>query len=75
MSAGVARDDAPGRPARILCNPGAHRGFRRRPAGSPAAKILVVDDEEAIRDSLDLVLRFEHHDDVWIPVFEPAEGA
>jgi DNA-binding NtrC family response regulator len=25
-------------------------------------KILVVDDEEAIRDSLDLVLRFEHHD-------------
>ena len=25
-------------------------------------KILVVDDEEAIRDSLDLVLRFEHHE-------------
>ncbi len=25
-------------------------------------RILVVDDEEAIRDSLDLVLRFEHHD-------------
>ena len=24
-------------------------------------KILVVDDEEAIRDSLDVVLRFEHH--------------
>lgn len=25
-------------------------------------RILVVDDEEAIRDSLDLVLRFEHHE-------------
>ena len=25
-------------------------------------RILVVDDEEAIRESLDLVLRFEHHD-------------
>jgi DNA-binding NtrC family response regulator len=25
-------------------------------------RILVVDDEEAIRDSLDVVLRFEHHD-------------
>ena len=25
-------------------------------------KILVIDDEEAIRDSLDLVLRFEHHE-------------
>ena len=27
-------------------------------------KILVVDDEEAIRDSLDLVLRFEHHETI-----------
>jgi len=25
-------------------------------------KILVIDDDEAIRDSLELVLRFEHHD-------------
>ena len=32
------------------------------PRRSPHVKILVVDDEEAIRDSLDLVLRFEHHE-------------
>ncbi|MDJ0973092.1 MAG: sigma-54 dependent transcriptional regulator [Planctomycetota bacterium] len=30
-------------------------------------KILVIDDDEAIRESLDLVLRFEHHDVLLAP--------
>ena len=44
-------------------------------------KILVIDDEEAIRESLDMVLRFEHHDvllaengDRGLAVLEQAEG-
>ena len=45
----------------ILPNSGTGNRFRRT-AGATRVKILIVDDEVAIRDSLDLVLRFEHHE-------------
>lgn len=48
-------------------DPGCSNAPRKRERGKLPVKILIIDDEEAIRESLDMVLRFEHHETILAP--------